>query len=268
MQNSEHTIFFAKTIQDLFYQIKSVSGLRIVGGCTAIDTLPEKAISVRGIPELTIIDKHERYIDFGPAATLSDILALGSNRAPDIFLEAIKSIANPMVRNIATIGGNICMNGHKLTLYAPLLALDSRLELRDPLETKYISLLNFREIPAGSILTNIRIPLNEWAVSVFRRLGPEHQITPASAGFVFLADSQKSIIINIKIAFAGAVTFRAIELENRMIGTRLPLQEKDISVFMNAAARQFDWAAANHTYHPMMRVQFLNLMHYSFEQLT
>jgi xanthine dehydrogenase FAD-binding subunit len=268
MQKTEHTFFFAKTIPELFYQLKSVSGLQVVGGCTRIENMPEKAISIRGIQDLAIMTKHERYLDCGPGVVLSDILALGRTRVPEIFLDAVQSVANPMVRNIATIGGNICAPGKKLSLYASLLALDARLEFRNPVDTMYIPLLSFDGIPKGFILSNIRIPLNDWDISVFRRLGPDHKITDTSASFAFLADNDKSMITNIKLAFAGTVTFRSLELENRLIGTRLPLTTRDISILVEAAVRQFDKAAEGITYNPILRRQFLNLTRYSLEQLT
>jgi len=78
---------------------------------------------------------------------------------------------------------------------------------------------------------------------VFRRLGADSKITESSASFTFLADNEKNMITNIKLAFSGIVTFRCIELENRLIGTRLPLAAKDIALFTETAALQFDEAA-------------------------
>ncbi|HAH60805.1 MAG TPA: hypothetical protein DCL73_01760 [Treponema sp.] len=268
MQKTEHTFFFAKTIAELFYQLKSVSGLQIVGGCTRIENVPDKAISIRGIPELAVITKHERYLDCGPGVVLSDILALGRTRVPDVFLDAVQSVANPLVRNLATMGGNICAPGIKLSLYASLLALDTHLELRSPLDTMYVPLLNFTGVPQGFILSNIRIPLNDWDISVFRRLGPDHKIRDTSASFAFLADNDKSMITNVKLAFSGPVTFRSLELENRLIGTRLPLTPKDISTLVDIAGKQFDKSAEGIQHNPILRRQFLNLTRYSFEQLT
>ena len=268
MQNSDHTFFFAKTISELFYQLTSVSALEVVGGCTSLERMPQKAISVHGISDLASITMHERYIDCGPAVTLSDILSLASARVPEALTESVKSIANPFVRNIATLGGNICAKGIRRTLYAPLLALDARLELKSSLDSVYVPLLNFTGIPHGSILSNIRIPLGDWDVTVFRRLGADRTITETSASFAFLADNEKNMITNIKLAFSGAVTFRCIELENRLIGTRLPLATKDISLFTDTAALQFDEAAKDVPYNPILRTQFVNLTRYSLEQLT
>lgn len=45
MKKTEHKIFYARNIQELFYHIKTITGLQIVGGCTDIGKLPEKSIS-------------------------------------------------------------------------------------------------------------------------------------------------------------------------------------------------------------------------------
>ena len=170
--NKETNIFYARNLNELFYQMKTIANLKIVGSCTAIKEMPEKMISTTLIHEFNHIEKHERYIEFGPSTTISEILALGERHLPKILIEAMKSIANPFVRNIATIGGNILDSENKNTLYAVLLALDSTLEFKSPNEIKYIKLQNFTEIPEKFVLTNIRVPLNDWDLEIFRRVGP------------------------------------------------------------------------------------------------
>ncbi|MDE5899440.1 MAG: FAD binding domain-containing protein, partial [Treponemataceae bacterium] len=205
MQEPERSVFFARNLSELFYHMKTIAGLHIVGGCTRIRRLPEKSISTRTIPEMQQIVKHERYIEFGPGVALAEIEAVGERHLPKVLYEAVRGIANPFVRNIATIGGNICAETEladasgtplrqKLTLYAPLLALDARLELRSFTKTVSLPLQNFTRIPDGHILTNIRVPLNDWDVAVFRRFGPENKITRNSAAFTFLASTEKSTI--------------------------------------------------------------------------
>lgn len=268
MNENEYKVFLARNIQELFYQTKTISALSVIGACTQLKHLPEKSISTTLIPELKQITKHERFIEFGPGVTLSEILNLGSRHIPIILFKALETIANPFIRNIATIGGNICSEPLRQTLFAPLLALDTQLEIKSPSETTYIPLLNFKSIPKDFILTNIRIPLNDWDVSVFNRVGPDYQITQNSASFAFLADSEKGTISSIKIAFSGLITFRCITLENKLLGLRLPLNFKDIPAYVQEASLIFDEAAEKKQYHPILRKQFQNLVRNSLEQLT
>lgn len=267
MEKKHSNIFYAKNLSDLFYQMKTIAGLQIVGACTGIREMPEKCISTILIKDFRQIQKHERYLEFGPGTSLSAILELGERNLPKILMEAIESVANPFVRNMATLAGNILNPEQKCTLFGPLLALDAYFELKSPNETKFIPLLNFTEIPKDFALTNIRIPTNDWDVSIYRRLGPEHKLSEDSASFSFLADSEKSVITNLKISFSGKITFRCQELENKMLGLKLPIASSDIDGYIDEATAQFDKVAGKIEYMPVLRQQFMNLVRYSFEQL-
>ncbi|MCR5723712.1 MAG: FAD binding domain-containing protein [Treponema sp.] len=263
------TIFYANTLEDVFYQLKTVNGLHITGGCSTLEPLPEKMLSIRGIIALEEIEKHERFIEFGSAVTLSRIAELKDTRLPSVLYEAVSTVANRHVRNLATIGGNICAQGIKHTLYAPLLALDARLEFqRDTTSTNFIPFSKFTRVSDGWLLSKIRVPVEEWDVAVFRRLGPSHIITETSASFAFLANSQNGMLAALRIAFAGLFTFRSPELENRLIGAHLPLSSGSVKDLINEAAKQFDAAVEGISYNPILRSQFLNLLKYSLEQLT
>ena len=262
------SILFAKNTSELFFQLKSNKELTIVGGCTELDELPEKSISVYGIPDLSHITRHERYLEIGPGATLAQILTIGQTHLPSVLYEALLSIANPIIRNMATIGGNICTEGHKHTLFAPLLALDAKLEFRSQTETRIEPLQTFKKIPEGFVLTNIRIPLLYPEVCIFRRIGPEHAITQNSASFVFLGDTERNSLVDAKLAFAGPFVFRSKNLENFLIGHRLPLSKKDIDEIQNMVEQEFNQASTDQMISDVVRQQFLNLTRYSFEQLT
>ncbi len=268
MSGNETIVCFASNIRDVLYQLKTVRDLQIVGGCTKVGKTSGKILSIRGINELSVIDKHERFIDMGPAVLLGQMQNLGSNNMPLVLYEAVKSIATPFIRNLATIGGNICSPGKKLTLYAPLLALNSRIELQSEIETVHVPFNQFSIVPPHYILTKIRIPIEEWDVSVFRRLGPAHVITPMSASYTFLAKTENTILTNLRIAFAGAIIFRSQELENRLLGSRLPIPAETVASLVTDAGRQFDRCAEGTEYDPLLKEEFLKLVSYSFDQLT
>lgn len=267
---SSKTIFYAKNLADVFYQLKTISELSIVAGCSSFaeKELAEKTLSVRDIPELKIIDKHERYIDFGSAVTLSEIEDLGEANLPATMYEAITTIATPNVRNIATIGGNICLKDFYGTIFASLLALDARLEFQNSEEAVFKNLTRFDKIPKETLLTRIRLPIEEWEMVIFRRVGPQNMLNELSASFVFLANSLKNQVSDLRIAFAGSFKFRDIELENKLIGAHLPLSEATISSFLSDAQSSFDKTTNGEKINPILRQQFCNLLKYSLEQLT
>ena len=89
-----------------------------------------------------------------------------------------------------------------------------------------------------------------------------------SASFAFLADMQKDILSNIKIVFAGTIIFKSHELENKLIGTRLPLSSKTIDSLVNESEEEFVRQTEGFPYEPILKAQFLNMLRYSFEQLS
>ncbi len=262
------TILYAKNAAELIKILSNNPGTKVVGGCTRIETLPDKFVSTHGIKDLSHISRHERYLDVGPGTTLAELFAIGQTHLPPILHEALNCISNPLIRNTATIGGNICSENHKLTLFAPLMALDAKLEFRNQTEVRNENIRNFKSVPEGFILSNIRIPLVDAELSIFRRIGPEHTITQQSASFAFLADTEKNTLLNVHLAFAGPFTFHSKEFENFMSGRRLPLTQKDISQLEEAVAEHFQKAATDQMITDVMRQQFFNLARYSFEQLT
>ncbi|MBP3773568.1 MAG: FAD binding domain-containing protein [Treponema sp.] len=267
---SSKSFFYAKNLNDVFYQLKTISDLTIVGGCTSFvgKDLPEKSLSIRDISELKVIDKHERYIDLGAALPLSDIEDLGETNLPRVFYNAIITIANKNIRNIATLGGNICTKDFYTTLYAPLLALDAKFEFQNGENSYFQAISRLNSMPEHYLLSRVRLPFEEWEVAVFRRLGPQNSLNELSAGFVFLANSQKNQISDLRIAFAGSFAFRDTSLENKLIGAHLPLSETAISNFLLEAEESFNEATKTERIAPILKKQFWNLVKYSLEQLT
>lgn len=148
------TVLISKKLADVLFHFKNTDEVQILAGCTGtdIETLKDKSVSIRAIPELLTIDRHERYIEYGSAVTINKIISSGAGRLPDFFLDALKSIGTEQIRNIATIGGNICAKGIKHTLWAPLLALNARLEIKDSTDTKIVQFSKFNGVPEKNSL--------------------------------------------------------------------------------------------------------------------
>jgi CO/xanthine dehydrogenase FAD-binding subunit len=269
-------LFFAYELADLWSPLKSVPELKVMGGCTLEETLPAAPVIMRSgfIDELRTIDPHERFIEFGSAVTLTQILTASKRRLSPAFYEAIETIATPLVRNQATIGGNICAQGSRRTLFPVLLALDARLEFRSQTEMRFISLGKFNTVPEGMILTKIRIPVEDWDISLFRRLGPQRIFTGESAAFIFLAQIGKGVLSRLRIAYGRDTVYHSRVLENKLIGMRLPISQKTILTLLDETAERLANAsnieAPLHTTisSPEAARQFLDLLEFALSQLT
>lgn len=272
MASNKTTVYYAKSLNDVLFHLKTIPQLKIYGGCTASDKLAHSSLIIGKINDFLLIDKHEHFIEFGAGVTLSQLLNLGRKRIPAVLYDAAETVAYPFIRNAATIGGNICAEGIYHTLYAPLLALDAQIEIQNPSNSSFIPILKFDKVPENSIISRIRIPTEEWDIALFRRTGPENVISDASASFTFLADTSKGILSDLRIAFSGLISIRSKELENNLIGTKLPLSDKEIQFMLIEASSEFSKSAAGiqgkDDVLSLLEAQFLNLLSDSFSMLT
>lgn len=269
MASNKNTVYIANNLSDVLFHLKTVPNLSILGGCTSVSEWPASSLVIRNIDEFKQINLHEHYAEFGAEVTLSQIHALGRKRIPSVLYEAIDTIANPFVRNLATLGGNICDQKRYHTLFSPLLALDAQLEIYSLTDAQYIPFSKFVRVPDKCILTRVRVPLTDWEVAVFKRLGPEHSLSEESAAFTFLATTQKGILSDLRIAFVSSIVLRSRELENALIGSRLPLTDKAVDAVAERADAMYDEAMGDTAKrNPMQKDQFLNLLRTSLNQLT
>lgn len=254
MLNKYTTVYQASTVSEIQMFLKNITGITLAAGCTEIARtqtgrslqLPANILALARIPEMCTVNKTERYIEFGACVTLNTILQLGIKNVPDVLFDAVRNIANPAVRSLATLGGNISAKGQRLSTFAPLLALDTRLEIRTPFEATWIPMTRyFSNTPHApgkdpEFISKIRIPTESWDIALNRRIGRPGVVTDRTASFTFMVKSQKNILADIRIAWAGKYFFRKREFENLVIGRSLPLSEKDIVNLMDKASLFFE----------------------------
>ena len=278
MKNDKFKVYQAKTISDIIYHLRNTNNISITAGCTGIMykknpeflTYPDSILNIRNVEELSQINKTERFIEFGSCITFSQIQEIESTHRLSVLQDAIRNIGTPSVRNIARLGGIFCLRNYKMTAFAPLLAMDAKLEFRNINDTQIIPIKHFHEVPASSFLSKIRIPLEDWDISTFKRLGPMHEVNDFSAGYVFLANTQKDILSDLRISFCFRHAFRTKELENMLIGNKLPLSEKSIQSFIEKTSSSFDTFISNNKFlcNPILKAQFINLLESSLENLA
>ncbi|MDR1786699.1 MAG: FAD binding domain-containing protein [Spirochaetaceae bacterium] len=280
MSDSAKKVFFARNVADVCRQLSSVENLRVMAGCTQSPQMPGAAVIVRGLEELVHVERTERFIDIGSATPLQVILEQAQKHIPQTLYDAIRGTGTPFVRNLATLGGNICARGWKRSLFAPLYALDSILEFKSEKQTFPLPIAKFDALPAHSLLTKIQVPVLEWDVAIYKRLGPALP-SETSAFFVFLAMAQKGFLSDIRIVFSARKLFRDRNLENTMVGTPLPLSRKNVETFLEQTRKSFapDNAEKDSPAEtdgegqggaldsPLAERQFLNLLSCSLEQL-
>ncbi|MDR0410496.1 MAG: FAD binding domain-containing protein [Treponema sp.] len=200
-----------------------------------IPRLPRNILYLDKLDELKRITRTERYLEIGAMVPLNDIIYL-SKVVPDALIRCLESIAGPQVRNLATIGGNLCYKHRRLNTFTLMVALDALFELRAQYSARWISASRFASLvdqwESHEIVSRIRIPLDQWDYSMYKKFSHQ-EIDDWDGSAVLILRSEKNILIDLRIVFAGRIILRDRNLESLLIGRSLPLTEKDAVSFIN-----------------------------------
>ena len=140
-----------------------------IGGGT--DLMVEKNPKVRVLVDVTGLDlsyvnSQQNGISIGAATLIADVAnAPILRKGPlQMITEAARGLGTPQIRNMATIGGNICRPSPAADMAPPLLALNARIKIvgRDgqkevPAEQFFVG-VNQDALQPGEMVTDILIP--------------------------------------------------------------------------------------------------------------
>ena len=105
---------------------------------------PARVVALERLTELRGIREEEGRIVLGARTTVSDILhAPLIRRESPALVEAARLFAGQMVRNVATVGGNIACGSPAADLVPPLMVLDAEVELTGPAERRRVPLADY-----------------------------------------------------------------------------------------------------------------------------
>lgn len=162
----------AESVQDAVRLLEEHPGARcIAGGTDVLVRLRElhagydQLVDIHHLDELKgIMLLEDGTLRIGAGATFTDIMTspLVQKHIP-MLGEAAASVAGPQIRNVATIGGNLCNGAVSADTAAPVLACEATLRLIGPEGERQISALGFHTGPGkvallpGEILLSVDI---------------------------------------------------------------------------------------------------------------
>jgi len=197
--------------------------------------LPPVLISLDKIAELQRITRTEHYLEIGSMVKLNKLLSLGKT-VPEVLRVCIENIAGVQLRNIATIGGNICSK-RLLNVPTPLIALEAQYELRNnPNSSRWVSASRFHSVSEDTsienqeLLTRIRLPLHQWDYAVYRKFNGNDYFD--NEALVFIAKTKKRILSEIRVVYKAGQILRYKTAENILNGKNLPLNRKTADDFI------------------------------------
>ncbi|MCL2185863.1 MAG: FAD binding domain-containing protein [Treponema sp.] len=198
--------------------------------------LPPVFLCLDKIEELQRITRTEHYLEIGSMVKLNRLIRLGKI-VPEILSSCLENIAGVQLRNLATIGGNICSSSRLLDLPAPLTALEAQYEFRNASNaTRWVSASRFHSeeqtaLDKHELLTRVRLPLHQWDYAVYKKfLAEDHLNTEA---LVFLAKTQKNVLSDIRVIYKSSSILRNKDAEDILIGKFLPFSRKTAEEFIS-----------------------------------
>jgi len=194
---------------------------------------PEHVISIQCLAELNFIEfSPQTGLRIGPLATHAAVAQspLVREHFP-ILAQACGEVGTPQVRNMGTLGGNLCKAGPSQDTPPVLLALEAELTLTGPNGPTQVPFGSFCTGPfctiltPGRLLTEIRIPSLPARSAGCYKFSPKISAvdeTLAGAGVLLVLDRDDACRdIRIGLGSVGPTAFRAREAEALLRGQRL-----------------------------------------------
>ena len=202
--------------------------------------LPSEIICLGGVEELNKISRTERYLEIGATVTISRVLSVGRNAVPGVLYEALCGIGAPSVRNLATVGGNMCTVPPYGDSLSSLWVLDAAVEVRRHGKSAWTPVSQFYDesgrprLGGGEMVTRIRVPYQDTDIDIYRKIGERSRGGRPLMSLCATAKLSRGVLNDFKVAFGllGPRVARSRELEMKLIGRKLPLMDRDQRQFL------------------------------------
>jgi carbon-monoxide dehydrogenase medium subunit len=228
--------FSPSTLSEALELIKSgdaetrilAGGQSLLPAMKARNLSPKKLVDLGGIRELNFISKDEHGLKIGATtttATIENDLEIAC--LVPILQETAGEIADPLVRNLGTVGGNLCHADPVNDFPPAMLAVNATFTLASAQKTRSIVADEFfvdrfkTAAKSNEILTQIQIPLRDAKVGNAYR-----KIRKGSGGFTIagvaaqIEVDDENVISGCRIALSGvgSKALRALRSEAALLG--------------------------------------------------
>ena len=238
----------ASTIKEAVTLLKEHPDARIIsGGSDVLIKIHEgkmagtSLVCIRDIKEIKGVDLMESGdIYIGAGTTFSHVTSdpIIQKYIP-VLGEAVDQVGGPQVRNIGTIGGNVCNGAVSADSVPTLFSLNAMLRIADGTGGRMIPIRDFYlgpgkvDLHQGDVLTHIVIPGKEYqgyhGHYIKYSMRNAMDIATLSCSVVSKVNPEKKILEDVRITFgvAAPVPYRCVETENAIKG--MPLGEELLS---------------------------------------
>ncbi|BBE29999.1 xanthine dehydrogenase FAD-binding subunit XdhB [Tepiditoga spiralis] len=192
----------------------------------SIPNIKNTVIFISDLKELKNIKINEK-IEIGACVTQSELI---HSNLPNIIKNISSQISSPAIRNLGTIGGNICNASPAGDLLPLLYSLDSKLTLQSYDSIQEVLIYDFIISPGkiklkeNEILTKISFKNINFNNIYYKKVGTRKSNALSKISFLGLANiNNENKIEDIRISFGavGPTVIRNKELENSLINKKV-----------------------------------------------
>jgi len=213
---------------------------------------PTHLVDINGLSDLNYIKEQDGYLCIGAMTTESDLETsdLISEKYP-ILKDTSEVIADPLVRNLATVGGNIAHGDPANDHPATMVALNAEIVVSGPtgllgggkrtipIDEFFVGPL-MTALAENEILTEIRVPSSNGKsgasyIKLERKVG-DYAIAGAAAVLHFDGDTCSKA--GVALTNVGPTPVRALEAQDALVGTTITQEDADKAGELAAEASQ------------------------------
>lgn len=175
-------------------------------------TFNQTLMNIRRLPELRGISNEKGFLRIGALTTITELRdsSMIAELAP-VLVEAADHFASDQVRNMATIGGNICNASPAGDTLTPLLALGAEVELISATKTRVAKLEDFFKGPGrttrqpNELLAAVRVPQPPAGhIARFAKFGTRPALDISAVSVAIAGTYEGGVFSKARVAF-GAV---------------------------------------------------------------
>ncbi len=236
----EFNYYKASTLREALELVDRLEDFKVIAGGTDLVMdlrigryKPRNIIDISEIKELDYIVDEGDYIRIGALTKLQNIMEspIVKTKAP-VLAEAIYQMASWQIRNVATIGGNLCNASPAADTAPPLMVLEAKLKLVSKDSERIVPVTEFflgprkTVLKKNELLAEIIVPYEKDAGSSMIKLGRRSAFTLSIVAVATLVKVENGRFKDVRVALNSVAPkpVRARSVEEALKGREVSLE--------------------------------------------
>ena len=236
----EFNYYKASTLREALELVDRLEDFKVIAGGTDLVMdlrigryKPRNIVDISEIKELDYIVDEGDYVRIGALAKLQNIMEspIVRTKAP-VLAEAIYQMASWQIRNVATIGGNLCNASPAADTAPPLMVLEAKLKLVSKNGERIVPVTEFflgprkTVLKKNELLAEIIVPYEKDAGSSMIKLGRRSAFTLSIVAVATLVKVENGKFKDVRVALNSVAPkpVRARSVEEALKGKEVSLE--------------------------------------------